>query len=228
MPIDVLCTGCKTRFQVSDKFAGQKGPCPKCKAIIQVPAKVAEVVVHAPEVSGPKDSHGRAVLKPLKRSEAKVTPLRIGAAAGVVLLVLGLALYLRFSNDPKNPKDFPWWPLVAGALVVAPLTSWSGYSFLRDDELEPLQGSALWLRVAICSLAYAALWGAYLGVKIYLLDGKSPETFALLYVVPPMVAVGGAVAWGCFDLTYSTGLVHTGFYLLVTVLLRMTAGLSYL
>ena len=33
-----------------------------------------------------------------------------------VVLVLGMALYLRFSSDPK---EFPWWPLVAGALIVA-------------------------------------------------------------------------------------------------------------
>ena len=28
-----------TRFKVSDKFAGQEGPCPKCKAKIKIPAK---------------------------------------------------------------------------------------------------------------------------------------------------------------------------------------------
>src|SRR6187401_2984774 len=57
MAIDVTCASCKTRFQVSDKFAGKQGPCPKCKKIITVPTKKDEVVIHVPE-SGPKDSKG--------------------------------------------------------------------------------------------------------------------------------------------------------------------------
>lgn len=225
MPIDITCTGCKTRFQVSDKFAGQKGPCPKCKAIIQVPAKTEQVVVHAPEVSGPKDSKGRSVLKPLTRSETKVTPLRIGAAVGVVVLVLAAALYFRLSQDPKA---FPFWPLIAGALLVAPLTCWSGYGFLRDDELEPYLGRQMALRTAVCSLLYAAMWAAYLGVKIWVLDGKSPQSFEFVYVAPPLVALGGAVGWGCYGLNYGTGLMHFAFYLVVTVVLRKLAGLALL
>lgn len=229
MPIDVLCPGCKTRFQVSDKFAGKKGPCPKCKAVIQVPDKGPEIVVHAPEASGPKDSKGQAVLKPLKRVDTKVTPLRIGLAVGIVVIVLGAALYFRLSTDAKDrDKNFPLWPLIAGALMIAPLTSWSGYAFLRDDELEPYAGRGLILRVAICSLAYAILWGVYYGVKISLLDGKPPATFELIYVAPPLIAVGGAIGWGCFDLSYGTGMLHYGYFLIVTIILRKIVGLAIL
>ena len=35
MAIDVTCPSCHTRFQVSDKFAGKSGPCPKCKNTIR-------------------------------------------------------------------------------------------------------------------------------------------------------------------------------------------------
>ena len=227
MPIEVLCPGCKTRFQVSDKFAGQKGPCPKCKAVIQVPAKTEEIVVHAPEVSGPKDSKGRSVLKPLTRIETKVTPLRIGLAVGVVLAVLIAAIYLRVSIKDKD-KDFPWWPLVAGALVIAPLTTWSGYGFLRDDELEPYSGRAMLIRTSICSVAYALVWGIYFALKYNLLDNKMPETTELLYIAPPLVALGGAVCWGSLDLSYGTGLLHFGYYLFITIVLRKVVGLSIL
>ena len=40
MSIPVVCPGCRTRFKVSDRFAGQSGACPKCKAKIEVPAQV--------------------------------------------------------------------------------------------------------------------------------------------------------------------------------------------
>ena len=39
MPISVVCPGCKARFNVSDKFAGKKGPCPKCKTVLTVPRR---------------------------------------------------------------------------------------------------------------------------------------------------------------------------------------------
>jgi phage FluMu protein Com len=62
MAISIVCTGCKKRFSVSEKFAGLKGPCPNCKTVIQIPAKGDEVVIHAPEAAGPKDSKGAAVI----------------------------------------------------------------------------------------------------------------------------------------------------------------------
>ncbi len=78
MPISVVCPGCKARFSVSEKFAGKKGPCPKCKTVVTVPdAPAAEVKIHVPEeyASGGKDSKGRAVGKPIPRSETHVQPV---------------------------------------------------------------------------------------------------------------------------------------------------------
>src|SRR6476620_5372965 len=94
MAIDVTCPGCKTRFQVSDKFAGKKGPCPKCKTVITIPKKEDEIVIHAPEQSGPTDSKGVAVLKPLTRVETTLSPVTIGAIAGAVITTLLIALML--------------------------------------------------------------------------------------------------------------------------------------
>ena len=49
MPIAVVCSSCKARFQVSEKFAGKQGPCPKCKSIITIPKVEEQVQIHAPE-----------------------------------------------------------------------------------------------------------------------------------------------------------------------------------
>src|SRR6185436_17408582 len=85
MPISVVCPGCKKRFSVSEKFAGQKGPCPSCKAVIQIPDKAEEVVIHAPEEAGPKDSKGKTVLKPILREETRFDPkIAIGIAVAVI------------------------------------------------------------------------------------------------------------------------------------------------
>ncbi len=37
MPIRVQCPQCRAEFQVNEKFAGKKGPCPKCKNTIEIP-----------------------------------------------------------------------------------------------------------------------------------------------------------------------------------------------
>ena len=68
MPIPVVCPGCKASFNVSDKFAGKQGPCPKCKTVISIPkpdpAKkpVEEVKIGEPEPpAGGKSKTGRPV-----------------------------------------------------------------------------------------------------------------------------------------------------------------------
>src|SRR4051812_5046599 len=156
MAIDVTCPSCLTRFQVSDKFAGKSGPCPKCKKTIKVPEKKAEIVIHAPEVSGPKDTTGVAVLKPLTRKEVRLTMMQIIAIVASVIVVLALAAVLRY-----QPKDLQKLAAMLGSILLGPPLAFAGYTFLRDDELEPYRGKEVLLRSLACGAAFAAIWGAY-------------------------------------------------------------------
>ncbi len=136
MPIPVVCPGCQKRFNVSDKFAGKKGPCPHCKTVIQVPEKGEEVVVHAPEEFGPKDAKGRAVLKPIARKETKVSPRLTAVILVTIVAVLAVAWMFR---SPEG--DVPTWLLVLGAIALAPPLLWglvalvTGY-VLGGDKVE--------------------------------------------------------------------------------------------
>ncbi len=143
MPIDITCTGCRTRFSVSDKFAGKKGPCPKCKTVIQIPEKSDEVVVHAPEEFGPKNASGVGVLKPIARREVKTTPLMwVGIGSGIVLVLVGALLLRGMESVP---------PFLIGlmAFLLGPPLVLAGYSFLQDDVLEAYRGKSLWIRSRI-------------------------------------------------------------------------------
>jgi hypothetical protein len=225
MPIDVTCPGCRARFQVREKFAGKKGQCPKCKKVITVPTLEQQVKIHAPEPAGPVDSKGRSVLKPITRTENKYSQTFLLAVGGAVLSVVIAALFIRLGFKQGNkPADIPYLVLAVGAVLLAPPLSWAGYSFLRDEELEAFTGKSLWLRVAITSVAYACLWLVFAVVKTYLLDGKSPQSYEMLYIIPPFVLAGGFAAFGSFDLNYGNGLLHYGLYLMVTVLLRLLMG----
>ena len=115
MPIHVVCHGCKAAFQVSDKFAGKKGPCPKCKTVITIPAAEEEIKIHAPEAAGPKDSTGRPVFIPILREETKISQNGLFAIAGACVAVLLLALMLRLL--PGGP---PSAILFLGAVLLAP------------------------------------------------------------------------------------------------------------
>ncbi len=85
---------CLKRFSVADKFAGQKGPCPKCKTIITIPKKEEEVIIHSPEHSeaGAIGVGGRHALKTYRRSDTKFKPLVFTGVVGFVLVALLIAL----------------------------------------------------------------------------------------------------------------------------------------
>jgi hypothetical protein len=221
MAISVVCPGCHKRFSVSDKFAGQKGPCPSCKAVIQIPQKADEVVVHAPEGFGPKDSQGRAVLKPIFRQETQFSPAVGVSIGGAALVVLLIAVFLRSYRG-----DVPMWLLGLGAVILGPPLALGGYTFLRDDELEPYRGATVLIRSTICGLGYALLWGVYALVLFYVNEGDPFEIFQMVFLAVPLVLAGAGLAYVSFDIEFGSGVIHYGLYLLVTVALRLIMGLS--
>jgi hypothetical protein len=222
MAISVVCPGCKKRFSVSEKFAGKQGPCPSCKASIKIPeVSTEDVKIHAPENFGPKGATGRAVLMPIFREETKIGAVGIVAIVGCIVLVAGIALLLRvMAPEPQTMQLM----LVLGAIGLAPPLVLGGYSFLRDDELAPHRGTGLWIRVAVCSLLYAAIWGIYAIAKHYL-EIESVELYQMAFIIPAMIALGGVIGLASLDLDYLNGSMHFGLYLGVTVLLRLIVNL---
>ena len=250
MPILVVCPSCKTSFKVSDQFAGKQGPCPKCKTPIRIPKSEAaspaaapaapgkqaakpdgkpgakaeakqpvisaeEIKIHEAETVGPKTSTGRPVIKPILRRETKVETVPVIIIAGGTLLAFAAAWLLR-----KPLTQQVGFRAIGLLLISLPLTI-GGYWFLRNDELEPYRGRALWLRAAICALVYAALWGGYL----LLPADAATAAWSWIYLGPPFFVIGAAVAYATLDLEVENAFFHYCFYVLVTMLLGYTAGL---
>lgn len=223
MTIQVTCTKCLKRFNVADMHAGKTGACPSCKSPIKIPDRSEEVIIHAPESFGPKDATGRAVLKPIERKETSISPVVIGATVGAVAVVFGLAYLI---GRPAVASGHAIWLLSIGAVLVGPPLAYAGYSFLRNDELGAFTGRELWIRVTACGLGYAALWGIYAVVVLQVLGGKSPEMYQLAFIVPLFLAVGGGIGLAALELDFTNACLHYGFYVLATVLLRLTMGLT--
>lgn len=225
MPISVVCPGCKAKFDVSDKFAGKQGPCPKCKALITVPVPGPEVKIHAPTefATAGKDQKGRAIAKPIPRPKSKLNKRTVAAiAGGAVLIVAATWIVGRVVGKDKIQNSYLV-QTVGVALVSLPLVM-AAYAVLRDDELEPYRGRALWLRSLICAAVYALLWGAFYFVpKAYM-----PEYWSWGYIAPPFIVLGTLTAMACLDLDPTNAFFHYAFYLGVTILLRSTVGMEHI
>jgi hypothetical protein len=221
MPIQVTCPGCLARFTVSDKYAGQKGPCPKCKKEIIVPDKTQEVVIHAPEADTPKDSKGVSILKPIKRTEFQVSNTQLGLAIGMAALSLVLAIVARFAFAPT-----PWWFLALGAMALSYPVALAGYTFLRDDELGGYFGNELLIRIGACAAIFAVTWGIYWFLAYYLgnktLADISGISFAVFLGI--MVVVGTLGSLASLELEFAQAVLHYVLYLGITFILAVIAG----
>ena len=222
MSIIVVCPGCQKSFKVSDKFAGKSGPCPNCKRTLEVPAKPQEVTVHAPEqfAGGGRSTTGKLVLKPLEYSHAKLDPVTATIIVAAVLVVLAAAWMGGRTGLFQSAIA-----TTIGLLLVSPPLAVGAYTVLRNDELEPYRGKSLYLRSAICGLAYVFLWGVF--ALLATRGVVTGDFWVWLFVVPPFLVAGGLIAVAALDLDFSNGLFHYGFYVLVTVLLHRAAGLKW-
>jgi hypothetical protein len=224
MPINVTCPGCLKRFSVADKFAGQKGPCPKCKTIITIPKKEEEVVIHSPEHSeaGAVGAGGRHALKTYRRRDTKFQPLLFTGVIGAVLVAVLIGLVLR------SVGQIDTWILATAAILLGPPLAWAGYTFLRDPELEGYAGTALVVRSIACGLVYALLWAVFifLGQRLFgdsLTTGL--EIWEMVVLVVPVFAAGTLAAYAAFDLDLGSAFFNCALYFAVTVVLRLVAGL---
>lgn len=222
MSIRVTCPNCHTRFNVSEKFAGKEGPCPKCKKVIRVPDASEEVKVHE-RVVGPKDSKGRAILKPIARQETKVSNVQMTLIIAGIVTFFVLALVMRVMIPAE---EFPQWLLMLSAIAIAPATAFAAYTFLRNQELGTIPQDELIKRVGVCSVVYALLWFAMPLAAFAFND--SYEMGSWMVALVAMLGIGGAAGMFSMDFDYLFGLIHYGLYLVVCLLGRIIAGIGIL
>lgn len=224
MSIRVTCPSCHTRFEVSDKFAGKTGPCPKCKHTIKIPSLDEQVQVHAPESFGPKDSRGQSVLKPVERQETKLSAVQIVGIIAAVVLAIGAAVGVRFSSTESDSTQM-WIILGLGAFLLAPVLVFAGYTFLRNQDLAPFRGLQLWLRVAICGAGFALLW---LAIPLVAYTVGDYEMIPMVVGIGAMIALGAGISFVTLELDYIMGILHYGMYFAICLGLRWMIGVGVL
>ena len=219
MPIDVLCTGCRTRFRVSEKYAGRTGPCPKCKKPITIPTADQGVKIHEPEPAAASSATGQMPTKPIPKRDRPIPLIALVLCGAATLVAVVLALLARLLWGPGATPT----PVLAGAaLVTAITTSLVGYAMVRNRDLEPFRGRELLLRTVSCGIIYAGLWW----VRTVLPAESTLEIWQWLYIGPLFFAAGGVAALASFELEWSPAVLHFSLYLLCTAILRWLAGFT--
>ena len=188
-----------------------------------VPDKSQQVVVHAPELAGPKDSKGVAVLKPLKRAEFKLSKNEIIVASVLGVLSLGFVIFGRVGF-----AEPPLWILAFGVLVLSFPLAWIGYTFFHDDELAEYSGNERLTRVGICAVIFAVSWGLYWFLARYLGSKSLADIDSVQFIgfILVMFAVGTVGSLAALELEVSQALMHYSMYFGVTFLLAIAMGLQ--
>ena len=222
MAISVVCSTCQARFKVSDKFAGQTGPCPKCKNPIKIPKASSDVTVHDPTEAAASSNVGHMPTSPIvfkQESFSRIT-LTLVFSAGVLLILAAYVAGRIFEVEPGRIEIPILLQAVTTVLVAIPCAK-IGYTVMRDKELEPYRGRRLAIRVLICSVAYASLWlvRGMIGIE-------NPEIWQWLFLAPVFLFAGGLTAVVSFDLDWGVAVSHYSLYVVLIALVRYVSGLQ--
>jgi len=222
MSINVVCPGCLKRFQVGDRYAGQKGPCPNCNTIINIPK--AEVKIHAPDefAQGGKTAQGKSILKPIARIDMDFNPTRAVLVTGGTLVVVLLAWLLGRMELSVGTRDLIG---IVGLFLIGFPLSLFGYYVMRDrEELFVLTGEELNKKAAICAAAYAGLWILYEAFSWYM---SADIIFVWVYFAVA-VAFAMFVAHVVFDVNPGQATLHALIFYVPVLFLRGIMGLGWL
>jgi hypothetical protein len=222
MAINVVCPGCLKRFQVNDRFAGAKGPCPNCNTVINIPK--AAVKIHGAEEfeQGGKTATGKLILKPISRLNMDFDPVYAGFCAIIVLAVYGLTLFFGSLITSVAVRDFIGG---VGVFLLAFPLSLFGYQVLRDrEQLFMLTGYDLYKKTAISAIIYAVLWILF---ETFIWQISADVIFTWIYFAA-FACVAMLVTHAVLDINVGSSLLHYLIFSITILILRGTLGLGWL
>jgi hypothetical protein len=212
------------RFQVSDRFAGQKGPCPNCKTIIEIPK--AAVVIHGIEPASPYSGGNlrtkRIPIKPLERIvddfDVKHAAVYAASAFGVFLAAVIVGL-LSLSVGTRSVLG------LFGLLVSVYPLSLFGYQVLRDHEqLFIYTGVDLHRRTGLTALGYVILWIIF---EYFLQYTNAFGAVSVLYFAA-FAVFGMFLALLVLEIPLGNALMHFLIFAVPIILLRYLSGLDWI
>jgi len=207
MLVNVVCPGCLKRFRVSARFAGKKGPCPKCGTTMLIPVDVIEIR---------KEKNS-----PIQRQDLVFEPIQIKYSA---LGVLGiLLLTFLFGCIPMYDTLRAVLGILGLCAVAFPLALF-GYHVLRDrDELFSFSGEELYRRVGIVSAGYILLW---LGFESFLAAIRAEVIISCLYFAA-FAVLATLLVCPILEFKLPDAFLHYCTFAFAVIFLRFLLGLGW-
>ncbi|HIA61564.1 MAG TPA: hypothetical protein EYM79_10765 [Planctomycetes bacterium] len=225
MAIDVICSGCFKRFQVSDEFAGRSGPCPGCKTIIAIPAPEDQLVIEEPEhkPSSPGahtkiDGIARRVGF-FKRFEVITLCSLFASAAFVAVLTRTL------QGDPVGVLTYTTGILFGLGLVLLSLaSSLLGYGVLKDSEVEAFDRRTTIIRSAITAAIYCLIAVVFVTATLLLDHHDDSRTLILAIVGIACFAIASFAPMVLYEMELLQGGLHVAVMICMTSLYCLLAN----
>lgn len=210
MAIDVICPGCHKRFQVSDQYAGQKGPCPGCKTIIEIPKLEDVVVVHERETTA---SGTPAKLNSIRRQRTTVGKSELLCAFGALVAGLLFTVLARFGLTETHPHPGFLTTVLIGSLLGVSF-SLLGNIVLRGQDNGNNYGRTTLLRACLVGVIYTGIWR----LLVLISDGLLVEDGIVILPAVIILAIALTVITTflpmfVFDFEYQQGLVHVAMFI---------------
>ena len=225
MSIDVICSGCLKRFQVSDEFGGRSGPCPGCKTIIAIPKLEDQVVIEEPEhKAGSAGAHTKIdgiTRRPgfFQRFEIIMLCSLFMAAAIVAVLANVLQGDSIATLTPTTATLF-----ALGLILLSLASSLLGYGVLKNPEIEAFDRHKTILRAAITAAIYFLFATSFIAVSLMLPHSDPSRTMILSIVGIACFSIASFAPMALFELEMTQGALHVAVMICMTSLFCFVAN----
>jgi len=225
MAIDVICSGCFKRFQVSDQFAGRSGPCPGCKTIISIPTLDDQVVIEEPDYKpGAAGAHTkidgiRRRVGVFRRLEITVLCALFGCSA-----FLGILSRL-FRNESAVEFTFTTGALFGVGIVLSSVGSCLlGYGVLKDSEIESFDRRTTFIRSIIAGVIYCLIAAVFVTTALLMDPHDTSRVLILTVVGIACFAIASFVPMVLYEMEIIQGVLHVGIMISIASVFCLLAG----
>mgnify|MGYP001212443752 CR=1 FL=1 len=224
MAIDVICSGCLKRFQVSDQFAGRSGPCPGCKTIITIPTLEDQVIIEEPEHK-PGSPGAHTKIDGITRRAGFFQRFEIITLCTLFATAAVVALLTRtLQSESGGVLTFTTGTLFGLGLVVVSLASnLLGYGVLKDSEIESFDRRTAIIRSAITAAIYCFIALAFVVATLLLDHHDDSRTLILAIVGVACFAIASFAPMVLYEMELIQGALHVAVMIFMSTLFCLLA-----
>jgi hypothetical protein len=224
MAIDIICSGCFKRFQVSDQFAGRSGPCPGCETIIAIPKLEDQIVIGEPD-DKPGSPGSRTNVKGIVRRVGFFQRFEVITLCSLFAVIAMFAVVIRIlQTDPVTHLNWTTGSLFGLGLILLSLgSSVLGYGVLKDSEIESFDRRNLIIRSISTAIIYFLLASGFIACTL-LFTHDDPRTLILAVVGIACFSIASFAPMVFYEMEFMQGALHVSIMICMTSLFCLLAN----